>query len=110
MSFKSAYVYMVPDADPKVHRASIKTGKSEMTAVAVPADDVDRVVAVCKELVQQEGTQEFLLCPGFTHGMVAAVKKAVGDGVAVAVGRCDGPDGGMVAGILAREGWFGPGQ
>jgi hypothetical protein len=34
---------------------------------------------VCKELVQNEGIQSLILCPGFPHEAVAEIANAVGE-------------------------------
>ena len=83
MAFKAGFVVMAPDADPKVHRASIKTAKFELTIVAIQLMNFEQAVDVCKELVQKEGVQSFILCPGFSHKAVAKVRNAVGEGVAL---------------------------
>jgi hypothetical protein len=106
MAFRAGFVVMAPDADPKVHRASIKTAKFELTTVAVQLMNFEQAVDVCKELVQKEGVQAFILCPGFTHEAVARVRNAVGEGVAINVARSDIPGVMMTAEILAKEGWF----
>ena len=106
MAFKAGFVIMAPDSDPERHRASIKTPKFELTTVVVELMNFDQAVNVCKELVQKEGIQSLILCPGFSHEAVARVANAVGEGVAIDVARGDVPSG-MIAGeILAKEGWF----
>ena len=106
MASKSAVVVMAPEGDPKKHRASIKMPKSETTIVACESGNYDQVTAVCKELVQKDGVQSFILCPGFTHEGVAKVASAVGPGVAVNVARGDPPGGMVTRQILVKEGWF----
>ena len=106
MAFKSAFVIMAPDGDPKRHRASIKTSKMELTAVIVELMNFDQAVDVCKDLVHNEGVQDIILCPGFHHEAVARVANAVGQGVAVNVARGDVLSGAITGKILAKEGWF----
>lgn len=106
MVLKTGFVAAVPDGDPKRHRASIKTSKYELTAVMVELGNLDQAVNVCKDLVQNEGVQSFILCPGFSHEEVAEIKKAVGERVAVSVARGDVPSTMIVGEILAKEGWF----
>jgi hypothetical protein len=106
MAFKAGFVMMSPDGDPKKHRASIKTGKLEVTAVVIEFMNFDQAVDMCKDLAQKEGVQSLFLCPSFHHEAVTRVVQAVGPGVAVAVARGDIPSG-MIAGeILAKEGWI----
>ena len=106
MAFKAAVVVTAPDANPKKHRASIKTPKYELTIVVVEHGNLDRAVEVCQELVRDEGVQSFILCPGFSHQEVARIASALGEEVAVNVARGDTRST-MVAGrILRKEGWF----
>jgi hypothetical protein len=104
--FKSAFIIMAPDGDPKKHRATIKTEKAELTAVFIEMTNFDQAVDVAKELVQKQGVQSIHLCPGFTHQAVARVAAAVAGRAAVQVSRGDIPSTTMVGEILGKEGWF----
>lgn len=106
MAFKAAVVVMAPDADPQKHRTTVKTDKLESTMVLVPLMDFERAAQVCRELVQKEGIQSLILCPGFTSGGVSMVANAVGEGVPINVARGDVPSVMATSGILAHEGWF----
>ena len=106
MAFKVGCIIMSPDADPKVHRTSLKTAKLELSVVLTKNGDIDQAVDVSKAMVESDGIQEFILCPGFTHEMVARIKKAVGDKASVSVARADAPSVGMVREILVKEGWL----
>lgn len=106
MAFKAGFVVMAPDGDPKRHRASIKTSKFELTTVVVELMNFDQAVNVCQDLVQNEGVQSLILCPGFSHEAVARVVNAVGEGVAVNVTRGDIPSVMATSEILRKEGWF----
>lgn len=97
---------MAPDGDPRKHRASIKTSKLETTIVVVELMNFDQAAGVCKDLVQNEGVQSIMLCPGFTHGAVAKIASAVGEGIAINVSRGDVPSTMITAQILAKEGWL----
>lgn len=110
MAFKTAFVIMGPDGDPKRHRASIKTSKLEITTVMCDLMNFDQAVNECKDLVQKEGVQAIILCPGFHNEAVARVANAVGQGVAVYVARGDIPSNMITGEILAKEGWFPEGQ
>jgi short-subunit dehydrogenase len=96
---------MAPQADPKRHRASIKTPKLEITTVVADLENFDQVVEVCQELVQREGVKSLILCPGFSHEAVAKVASAVGKGVAITVARGDVPSTLMTREMLKKEGW-----
>ena len=106
MALKLAFIVMAPDGDPKRHRASIKTSKLELTVVVIQLMNFDQGVDVCKNLVQNEGVQSIILCPGFHNEAVARVAKAVGQKVAVSVARGDMPSGMITGEILAKEGWL----
>ena len=105
MAFKTGFVAMAPEADPKKHRASIKTPKFELTTVVAGVEDFDQVVKVCQELVQSEGVKALILCPGFSHQSVARIANAVGPGVAIIVARGDTPSTLMTREMLKKEGW-----
>jgi hypothetical protein len=104
--FKSAFIIMAPDGDPKKHRATITTEKAQLTSVFIELRNIDQAVEVAKDLVQKDGVQSIFLCPGFTHQAIARVVDAVGDRVAVNVGRGDIPSTQMVGEIVTKEGWF----
>jgi hypothetical protein len=104
--FKSAFIIMAPDGDPKKHRATVKTERAELTAVFIEMTNFDQAVEVAKDLVQKQGIQSIYLCAGFTHQAVARIAAAVGGRAAVQVGRGDIPSTMMVGDILGKEGWF----
>ena len=105
MTLKAGFVAMAPGADPKKHRASIKTPKFELTVVVADSGNFDQVVEVCKNLVQNVGVQSLNLCAGFSHQEVARVASAIGKGVAISVARGDVPSAKLIGEILAKEGW-----
>lgn len=106
MAFKTASIIMAPDGDPKKHRASIKTSKLETTIVVVEIRNFDQAAEVAKDLVQNDGVQSLMLCPGFSHGAVAKIASAVGKEVPINVARGDVPSTVMTGQILAKEGWL----
>jgi len=105
MALIAGFVAMAPEADPKKHRASIKSPKLEITTVIADVGNFDQVVKVCQELVQREGVKSLILCPGFSHEAVARVIKAVGPGVAVSIARGDTPSTLLSRKMLKEEGW-----
>ena len=106
MIVKSAFIIMAPDGDPKQHRATVKTSKTEVTTVIIEKENFDQAVKVCRDLVQKEGNQVFFLCPGFTHQAVARIAKAVGDKVAICVARGDVPSTNLTTELLTEAGFF----
>jgi hypothetical protein len=104
--FKAATVIMAMGANPAQHRATVKGDQFEYTVVASPLFDFGEAARVCKELVEKEGIQSIILCPGFTHEGVALVRSAVGEGVPVNTSRGDVPSTMATAQILTQEGWL----
>jgi len=104
MAFKVAFLAHTPDAEPNKHKCTIETPKYRLSVVLVK--NQDQAVKVCKKLVKEEGIQSILLCPGFTHKNVAEITEAVGENVAVAVARGDGPSNRVSTTVMKREGWF----
>lgn len=105
MVFKSLGIFQAPDGDPEKHKAKIKTGMLDMTIVIVKRDDIDRAVKIAKDLVEKEGAQSIILCPGFTHEMVARVSQAVSGRAAINVARGDTPSVLMTVENRRKEGW-----
>jgi hypothetical protein len=102
--FKVVFLAHAPDAEPEKHRCVIETSKYKLFVVVVKVQD--QAIEVCKKLVKEEGIHSILLCPGFTHRDVAQIAGAVGENVAVAVARGDGPSNRVSAEVRKREGWF----
>jgi len=103
MAFKVVFLAHAPDAEPEKHRGVIETSRYKLFVVVVK--DQDQAVEVCRKLVKEEGIHSILLCPGFTHGDVAEIAEAVGENVAVAVARGDGPSSRVSAAVRKREGY-----
>jgi hypothetical protein len=104
--FKNGIIVMAPDGNPKIHRTSIKTPMFEQTLVVVELFNFDQATSVCKELVEDEGIQALILCPGFTHEAVAKIAQSVGEDVTIDVARGDFPGTIMAAKRFEREGWL----
>jgi hypothetical protein len=106
MAYKAAFVVMAPDGDPNKHRATIKTSKLELNVAVIELMNLEQGVKVCQDLVQKQGVQSIILCPGFSHEAVAKIAEAVGEKVAMIVARGDVPSTMITEGILTKEGWF----
>ena len=104
MAFKAVFVAHAPDADPEKHRCMIETPKYKLFVRVV--QDQEQAVRVCQGLVQEEGIQSILLCPGFTHKGIAEIAEAVGEKAGVFVARGDGPSSRVTMGVMEREGLF----
>ncbi|GAI32479.1 unnamed protein product, partial [marine sediment metagenome] len=102
MAFKSLFLAHTPDAEPEKHRYVIETSKYKLFTVLVR--DQNQAVEVCKNLVRGEGIHSIILCPGFTHRAIAEIAETVGENVAVAVARGDGPSSRVSMEVMRREG------
>jgi len=105
MVFKALFLAHAPDADAEKHRCVIETPKYYKLFVVVVRDQ-EQAVEVCKKIVEEEGVQSILLCPGFTHRDVAEISEAVGENVGVFVARGDGPSNRNSIKVMRSEGWF----
>jgi len=105
MVFKALFLAHAPDADAEKHRCVIETSKYYKLFVVVVRDQ-EQAVEVCKKIVEEEGVQSILLCPGFTHRDVAEISEAVGENVGVFVARGDGPSNRNSIKVMRSEGWF----
>jgi len=70
-------------------RAIIETDTYRLHSVVVR--NQGEAVDVTRRLVEEEGVQSILLCPGFTHRSVAEIQDAVKGKAGVFVARGDGP-------------------
>ena len=86
---KVAFLVVVPDADPAVHRGQVASASLEVVTVMVSS--YPEAQQVSRDLVQ-EGVTAIELCGGFGHRGVAAVCEAVPE-TAVGVVRFDGHPG-----------------
>jgi len=103
MPFKVLFLAHAPDADPAVHRTEIDTGMYRLWTVVVR--NQSQALDVTRQLVQDLNIDSILLCPGFTHGQVAAIKQAAGLKVGVSVARGDGPAARISLAARIREGY-----
>ena len=102
--FKAAFMALVPDSNYLENRTEMQTGKYHLISILVK--DVNQAVKVSKELVNKDGVQSFLLCPGFTHKAIAEIVDAAGEGISVTVSRGDGPSGKAAFNKMNEVGWF----
>lgn len=84
---KAAFMFVVPDADPSEHRATIST-PTEVELMVVGVKDYQQAIQISQELVNQ-GVQAIELCGGFGQVGVAKVVQVVGDKAVVGVVRFD---------------------
>jgi hypothetical protein len=105
MAFKAAFIAHAPDADPEKTRAVVETPKYKLFVVVV--QNQEQAVETARGLVETEGVESILLCPGFTNRDVAELTDAVGADCGVCVARGDAPSGRIAAQVIARE-WGSP--
>lgn len=90
MKLKASFIFIAPEADPKVNRTTIDTPAIELTTVGVK--DYAEAEAVAEQLVSQ-GITAIELCGGFGIEGVARVNKAVAGKAAIGVVRFDNHPG-----------------
>ncbi len=84
---KVAFMFVTPDSDPDVHRATVSTPEV-LDLIVVGVKDYQQAATVAKDLVNQ-GVAAIELCGGFGNIGVAKVAQAVGDKASVGVVRFD---------------------
>ena len=93
---KGAYIFVIPDADPKKHRAKIETPTLSVAIVGVK--DFDQAADIAKSLVK-DGVQFIDLCSGYGPVGAAKVIEAVGDKIPVSA-ACFGIESTAKAAVL----------
>ena len=82
-----AFIYLVPDGDPREHRAVIsKSALFDLTVVGVK--DYQQAAQTAQDLVKQ-GAMAIELCGGFGHVGLAKIVQAIGNKVPVGAVRFD---------------------
>ncbi len=104
MTFKALFIAHAPDADYEKHRNVINTGMYKLYSVVVKTQE--EAIQVSKEYWQNESIEAIMLCPGFKHGDVAEIFKAVEGKVSVNVSRGDGPSSKISMEALKKAGFF----
>lgn len=99
MRFNTLYVSKWADGDPRDIRVIETETYTLHSMVAGDPCDLEKTIA---DYCSRKGIHSVVLCPGFTHAMVAGIAEAVGDGVSVAASRSDGP-GSAVTGPVMKE-------
>ena len=102
MAVKLAFMGLVPDADPTKHRCVIETPKYHLFVVMV--QNQEQAIEMCKTLANEEGIDQITLCPGYTYEDVGEIARVVGENIAIAVARRDGPSERIMTEAKKREG------
>lgn len=103
MAFKVLFIAHAPDADKYEHRSSINTGMYHLYTVVLK--NQEEALEISREFVENFSIDCVLLCPGFTNKNVAEISSVVGENVAVAVSRGDGPGNKTTLAARKREGY-----
>jgi len=103
MKFNTLYVSKWADGDPDDTRV-IETETYTLHSM-VAGNSVNRAEAV-SAYCRKHSIHSVVLCPGFTHSMVAEIGAAVGREISVAVSRSDGPGSSVTNPVMseARKG------
>ena len=104
MLFKTAFISHVPDANPEEDCCQLETGSYKLYVKLVSGQN--EAVNVAKDLVENEGVQSILLCPGFNHQQIAEISRAIGDKAGISVARGDGPSSRKAMQAMKKAGWF----
>ncbi|MDD8021174.1 MAG: DUF6506 family protein [Acidobacteriota bacterium] len=102
--FKTAFIAHAPDADSSRDRCQIETGLSKLSVRLVSSQA--EALENARKLVEEEGVQSIVLCPGFSNLDVAEIQKAVEGKAAVCAARGDGPGSKITMAAMEKAGWF----
>jgi len=102
--FRTAFIAHTPDADSSKDRSEIETGLAKLFARLVRSQA--EALEVAKKLVEEDGVQSIVLCPGFSNLEVAEIQKAVEGKAAVCASRGDGPGSKITMAAMEKAGWF----
>ncbi|MTI68573.1 MAG: hypothetical protein FH753_18485 [Firmicutes bacterium] len=86
MALKAGFIFLSPEADPKVDRSTIKTESINIVTIGVA--DYKMACEVAKELLDQD-IKAIELCGGFGNEGVSLVTKAIKGKVPIGVVRFD---------------------
>jgi len=103
MKFNTLYLSKWPDGDPGDTRVIESATFTLHSMVAGdPSSHLEEISSYCRS----HSIHSVVLCPGFTHSMVAEVAAALGDKISLAVSRTDGPGSAASAPVMseARKG------
>ena len=104
MTFTTLFMAHVPDADPERDACMLGTAMYKLYVRLVKGQA--QALDVCRTLVQAEGIQSIILCPGFTHKDIAEIQEVVGPTVGITVARGDGLSSRISMEAMKKAGWF----
>jgi hypothetical protein len=101
MAFKTLFLAHAPDADYEKHQSVINTGKYKLWTFVVK--NQEEAIKVSKRIYKKEKIDAIILCPGFTHGDVSELFRALEGKVSVNVARGDGPSSKISQLVIKKE-------
>ena len=87
---KAAFVFLAPNADPRIHRSVIETEAVHLITIGVDSY-VSAVAEVAK--LKDEGVEAIELCGGFGHVGTAMIADVIGSKVSLGVVKFDSHPG-----------------
>jgi len=97
---------MAPDADPEVHRKEISLSKYLLITVLVSPADKEKIIELCRGLVNNDGVKSFIFCPGFGYSLLARIEKELGKDIAINISRGDGRSSRISYKEMKKAEWF----
>ncbi|MGB9906155.1 MAG: DUF6506 family protein [Candidatus Saccharicenans sp.] len=102
--FITAFIAHAPDAEVSKHRCQIETGIYQLFVQLVRTQQ--EALEVARKLVEEDGVQSIILCPGFTYKDVAEIQAVVEGKAAICMSHSDPPGSRITAAVMERVGWF----
>lgn len=104
MQFKTLFIAHVPDAEPERDGCVLETGKYKLFVRLVK--NQDEALKVVKNLVESDGIESIILCPGFTHKDVTEIQDVAGENVGITVARGDSKSSKIAMEAMKKAGWW----
>ncbi|MCR4396493.1 MAG: DUF6506 family protein [Candidatus Saccharicenans sp.] len=102
--FKAAFIAHAPDAEVSKHKCQVETNKYKLFVQLVRTQP--EALEAARKLVEEDGVQSIILCPGFTYKDVAEIQAAVEGKAAICMSHSDPPGSRITAAVMERVGWF----
>ena len=87
MSLREAFIILVPEVDPNLHRTEIILPHYEFYTILVSDFEMAKIEA--KKIVKEKEIQGIILCAGFSNEDVGQMSRELGDSVGTLVVRGD---------------------
>lgn len=103
MSLREAFIILVPEVDPSVHRTEIVLAHYEFYTILVSDFEMAKVEA--KKIVKEKDIHGLILCAGFSNEQVGEMSKELGDKVGTLVVRGDARSSSIVDKAITDAKW-----